>query len=286
MRRDPVLPGNAFKIAYEIGLHLNRKSCTAWPSQDTICVNTGLSESSVKRAIGLLRRRGYLAVTPGAGRGQSTRYRLLFGERPAETGSEVNPFSVPERGSDRAVKGFKTRREKGSLLNSDLLNHLGDANASPLGEREARARENPGSCARPVGAAQDEGRGRGREGERSTAKSKRAEDGFLELQKIWVRPWCDDDAGQAWLSFDDVVREVDPRVILSAARKWVEAADAPRFLSSLAKWLTTRGWERPPPGRGKARPDKAARPAAPRNGRKVSLVQSALRAIEINAGGW
>jgi hypothetical protein len=125
------LPSLRRKIAYEIGLHLNRKSRTAWPCQETIRANTGLSESSVKRAITVLRYRGHLAVTPGVGRGQSTRYRLLFVERPAETGSVANPFSVSEKGSVRAVKGFKTRREKGSALNPDLLTHLVDANASP-----------------------------------------------------------------------------------------------------------------------------------------------------------
>jgi hypothetical protein len=49
-------------------------------------------------------------------------------------------------------------------------------------------------------------------------------------------------------------------------------------LKSLSQWLADRGWERPPPGRDRPRPDKAAkaRQSAPRNGGKVDLARMAL----------
>jgi hypothetical protein len=42
-------------------------------------------------------------------------------------------------------------------------------------------------------------------------------------------------------------------VILNAARKWVEAADAPRYLQPLPEWLAGQGWTKPPPSRHRSR---------------------------------
>jgi hypothetical protein len=96
------------------------------------------------------------------------------------------------------------------------------------------------------------------------------------LQASWPRPWVDNDTGEAWLAYDAAVREVSPAAILAGAKAWVEDAERPRFLPSLAKWLITRSWEKPPPwGRVKARQDKAAHDA-PRYRGKPDLAQIAL----------
>jgi hypothetical protein len=69
---------------------------------------------------------------------------------------------------------------------------------------------------------------------------------FAELRGIWQRPWADDDAADQ-RAFEAACREVTPDEVIEAAKTWVAAADAPRFLPPLAKWLNARGWEKPPP---------------------------------------
>jgi hypothetical protein len=72
------------------------------------------------------------------------------------------------------------------------------------------------------------------------------EERFDELREIWRRPWADDDAADR-RAFEVACREVAPDDIIEAATAWVAAADAPRFLPPLCRWLAARGWEKPPP---------------------------------------
>ena len=54
------LPGAAFKVAICILNHANQRSEQAWPSQETIAVETALSERTVKRAIKQLVHTGWI----------------------------------------------------------------------------------------------------------------------------------------------------------------------------------------------------------------------------------
>jgi hypothetical protein len=76
---------------------------------------------------------------------------------------------------------------------------------------------------------------------------------FEKLSALWQRPWPDDpNAGQR--AFDAACKDTSPEVILEAGAKWVAAADAPRYLPALVKWLNARSWEKePPPKRNKTR---------------------------------
>ena len=77
------------------------------------------------------------------------------------------------------------------------------------------------------------------------------EEDWQKLSALWQRPWPDDPkAGQR--AFEAACQETTPEVILEAAAKWVAAAEAPRFLQPLAKWLDWGGWEKEPPKRRKA----------------------------------
>jgi hypothetical protein len=93
---------------------------------------------------------------------------------------------------------------------------------------------------------------------------------FDELRAIWARPWPDDVAVDQ-RAFEMACREVAPDDIIAAAGAWVAAADNPRFLPSLAKWLTGRGWEKPPPEKKTKRGGNGARP-----GRKPDLAEIGL----------
>jgi hypothetical protein len=98
------------------------------------------------------------------------------------------------------------------------------------------------------------------------------ENKFAELRAVWVRPWADDVEADRE-AFERACQEVAPEDIVEAAITWVAAADAPRFLPPLAKWLTNRGWERDPPQKARK---SAPRRSHARNGRKVDMAKLAF----------
>ena len=55
------------------------------------------------------------------------------------------------------------------------------------------------------------------------------------------------------------LHDVGPDAILAAAKAWVAAADEPRFIPGLPKWLANRGWEKPPPSKRVPRQQQTAR---------------------------
>jgi Helix-turn-helix domain len=291
--RDPELPANAFKVASVLADHLNRKSRMAWPDQATIADLAGLSESAVKRMIAALRRHGYLDLVSGGGAGHSSRYRFID-----EKGFISEPVSAAEKGSDRAAKRGSKSEKKG--FSSEPRPYEGGSNEPPdLREREcAQARATPRTGARPSDGpapvrkaepATDRPGGKVEGGARE--RTGRQPEGFTELRQLWRRPWPDDDDAEALAAFTAATRSgVRAGKILAAAKAWVTDADSPRFLPSLTKWLAGRSWERPPPGRDRPRPDKAAKAgqSAPRNGGKVDLARMALaqgRAIKEGRAG-
>jgi hypothetical protein len=97
------------------------------------------------------------------------------------------------------------------------------------------------------------------------------------LRAIWARPWADDDSADR-RAFELACQQVAPDDIIAAAQAWVAAADNPRFLPSLAKWLANRGWEKPPPKRGRARGNgKAPHPYAKPDMFKIVLEAGGYR---------
>src|SRR5262249_17733434 len=74
---------------------------------------------------------------------------------------------------------------------------------------------------------------------------------WLELRALWRRGWASDDTPKAQsiakAAFERACQEAGPGEILEAARTWIAAADAPRYLPALAQWLAAKGWEQPPP---------------------------------------
>ena len=141
--RDPRLPGNAFKLAYQLAIHLNRKTKLAWPSQNTICAATSLSEPTIKRMAKLLAEYGHIEIIVSRGRGHSNRYRLLI--NPAiplpVKGFSTEPFYDQEKGSNRARKGFSTE----PLPYEDLMS-LREGAGTPcarLTPRKERKEEKP-----------------------------------------------------------------------------------------------------------------------------------------------
>jgi hypothetical protein len=76
------------------------------------------------------------------------------------------------------------------------------------------------------------------------------------LQEIWNRGWPADSAPatqrRARAAFDEALASTAPAEIIEAAKAWVGAADAPRFLPRLDAWLDSGGWRLTPPKKPRA----------------------------------
>ena len=85
VKADSDLPPSAFKVAFEIGQYINRKSGEAWPSTDTIGKGIAMSKATVVEMVSRLKAGGHLDIDPGCqGRGHPNRYRLVLKDRPAD----------------------------------------------------------------------------------------------------------------------------------------------------------------------------------------------------------
>ena len=115
------------------------------------------------------------------------------------------------------------------------VDYIGDAKASPnIRGRESAART------RPIDGAG------GLEAAAPSKKEVRQQNDFDVLAAIWQRPWPDDER-ESRKAFVEACREADPEKIIEGARAWVAAADDPRYLKPLPKWLAARLWEKAPP---------------------------------------
>jgi hypothetical protein len=151
-----------------------------------------------------------------------------------------SPFFSP--GAPTEPPGRREREDALTRINSSPAGGSPPLDAGPPRRQEASpAAAPPARQESPI------------ERPRSVAREESGDEKFRELRTLWARPWADDVAADQ-RAFEMACREVAPDEIIAAAGAWVAAADDPRFLPSLAKWLTGRGWEKPPPTkRGRAR---------------------------------
>jgi len=82
------------------------------------------------------------------------------------------------------------------------------------------------------------------------------------LRALWARPWCDDQIMDR-RAFAAACQEVAPQVIVEAARAWVEATDAPRFLPSSPIGSALAMGARPPKRAGNSDTRSARAKAGP-----------------------
>jgi hypothetical protein len=86
------------------------------------------------------------------------------------------------------------------------------------------------------------------------------EEGFRQLRALWRRGWPRDETDKAVAiarsAFRSACALAEPAEIIEAAKTWIAAADAPRFLQPLPQWLAARGWETPPPQRARSSPPR------------------------------
>jgi hypothetical protein len=260
IKADRELLPSAFIIAFEIGQHFNRKrGGAAWPSYLTIANAVGLDEATVVRLVRRLHQRGHIKIEPGKrGRGHPNRYFMVV-QKPAraQVSQKIKPASEPLKPAPTQenlleplmgnAKAFPHKVERDRANAHAPLDVAGaiEGAAPSFEEEEASkethlhlvANENPGDR-KPTDA--------------SNVVHLGAEP-FAELAEIWARPWADDEAVDR-MAFAKALREgADPAEIVEAAKCWVAAADEPRFLQPLAKWLNARRWLKVPPTRRRRR---------------------------------
>ena len=249
----PTVPPHALKLAYLIAFkYMNRKTMTARPAQETLARDLNVSVRTVQRLLDILEPLG-LVIVPGDGRGLASTYC-------------IDPERVTRVSSFSAQKGDKKGRQKppkrvtpvSPQLKKNQEDSFGESSALPQKrEREtfACANDFPNGGDPPADAGPRQERpaqASPSEAESLTPRSSLSDgkERFSQLRAVWARPWADDDAADR-RAFAQACREVAPDDIIAAASAFVAAADAPRFLPPLAKWLAARGWEKPPPTKPK-----------------------------------
>jgi hypothetical protein len=230
IKNDRELPPSGALFALQLIVHFNEKKGGAcWASCDTIAKGIGMSEQTAVRLYHLFEQRGHLKVEWGKqGSGHSNRGWMIVKKPPPMEVSKVKKTSTGDK---------KTSTHGGE----PSYNHL-----KPSSNEEGIKRERVRASRSPP----HDGAGR----LEAAAPSKKKEVGapakqndFAELAAIWQRGWLDDDEQEARKAFTEACREADPEEIITGARAWVAAADAPRYLKPLPKWLAARGWEKAPP---------------------------------------
>ena len=123
---DHTLPATAFKLAYSIGQHINRKNGKAWPSQATLIKATGFCLRTVRDLTHGLEQAGHLNIEPHRGRHQTNIYRLAIKGQPAaglddeENGQRAAGFNDQKEATDDTKEATQDTK-RGSQL---PRNHL------------------------------------------------------------------------------------------------------------------------------------------------------------------
>jgi DNA-binding transcriptional MocR family regulator len=104
----------------------------AWPSVDRLCHKTGLSRSSVHRALAYAEESGEVMRTVGGGRSNTNLYRIILVDNPTERGekgshrdTDYPPKTVPER-HKRVPERHKNSPTVGPEPSITVKNRAGD----------------------------------------------------------------------------------------------------------------------------------------------------------------
>jgi Helix-turn-helix domain len=289
------------KVALELTEYFNEKDQggRAFPSYKTLGDAIGVSERTVIRAIDRMRAQGDLRVIPGKpGRGHPNQYWMLV--KPVEkTSTATQVFDQPGKPAYAGQKTCKAAQE------NHLKNHLPErgcyATPSPEGERVRASRDEmsppagsppltrlpaedglPIDTERPSARLEEELAPAARAEHELSAGGQKEDSGFRDLLALWRRGHACDDTPKAIAmarqAYERACKDAEPDEIIEGARAWIAAADAPRYLPALPRWLAARGWEKPPPTKASRAYGGAPRGNGARQyGRKPSLAAIGMR---------
>jgi hypothetical protein len=241
----------ALAVAVQLTEHFNEaEGGVARAGTQFMARQLGVSQPTVVRALHRLADRGRLRIEWGKqGRGNVNHCWMLVEERCASASFEP---------AGKIQKKMRQRQKKDAPAHMNHLKNQGGASkeAPPL-ERETRGYPLPAAALN----------GAGREDKPFTLSAlatQKEEEEFAALRAAWPRPFADDEAADR-RAFAEARAIASLDEIVTGACAWAAAADAPRFLQPLAKFLNGRCWQKPPPQR--------AHPQHRRNGNKIDLVQ-------------
>lgn len=112
------LTGPQKGVAHALGNYMNSRGGSACPSLQTLADDASVGRSSAAAALKVLEERGFVARSPGGGRGQTTEYEALIPET-----VRLQDGSGRETGSASDVGGARERVLTGSEPGSQLHPH-------------------------------------------------------------------------------------------------------------------------------------------------------------------
>jgi hypothetical protein len=231
IQRDPGVSNGAYRVASALSNYFNYRTGRAWPSLDSLAADSTLCRAGVFKAIEQLKARGYLKVLAGSqGKGNANRYQMAAGFVHSSEQRFVHP-------SKRFVHPSEVNLTKNSTmepLQGSIRRETEPSVRSKTGATDADA-------PRPVFFKNGENPSR-------VEKPKQPQD-YERLAQIWARPWPDDPVAGARAFTQACERGADPDAIIAGARAWATAADAPRYLPPLERWLDQGCWAKEPPKR-------------------------------------
>ena len=135
------------KVALQLTVHFNEdEGGLARVGAKFIADAIGMSERSVIRSVQRMADAGDLRVVWGTrGRGHPNHYWMV--DKPAEKTCTAMPVLAAQKpASDARLKPASVANKTGTATPENLLRTMGDAKASPQGERERVASLASGSC--------------------------------------------------------------------------------------------------------------------------------------------
>jgi hypothetical protein len=228
------LSSPATRVATALALHLNIKRSLLQVSIPTLAAGTGYHERHIRRLLADIERSGWISIKRSLGRVHS--FHLM----------EVEPRTSDVQGTPPDILEGYPGHLGNEPRTSDVLQNSVTA--------EQREREH-GTPARALA--------------RCPVPKNEKEMAWAALRDVWTRPWADDQQADR-TAFEKACKVAAPEDILAGAKEWAATVEA-RYLPSLAKWLTARSWEKPPP----------KRPKKQRGNGKVDVVKTMLKQV-----GW
>ncbi len=267
MNRDKELPSAAVRVALVIADHWNEESGEAHPSLQTIALESGLGEGTVRRMLPALVERGYLAVQVGSrGSGHPNRYWPLdksanggaiesanggaITEKPKAPFSRIKAPSEPKKAPTGALNTVEhtehTKKERGSAARSaDADRESATTSSATVDDETPNQRAPDGALIEPVeddiqrkpsatsiGAAAngaDAGRSR--------------DEAYAALWAAYPNHVSENDSREV---FDGLLDErVDPDMLIAAAEAYAKRCEGkpPEEIRLLCYWLRVRCWE-------------------------------------------
>jgi hypothetical protein len=290
------LPSLAPAVAIEFSHYFDlAEGGAAWPWQDAIAQALGVRREAVNRVINALVEHGDLTVTrQGRDRPNIYRFVLKDGDGISEPKSQKlrSRCAQPRTSSDpkMCADDVRERRLRCAQNRTDSSSKTPGASLEAPKERECRelaltCDPDPGDGAALTAAAPEEFEA----SEQEILPPSRIpvlnhEKAWHTLRALWNRGWAENDRADRAAFMLACHEGADPADIIEVAGMWVAAADAPRFLPALHKWLTDRGWAKTPP---KPRGSRAAGERGRRSYGKPDMFKVCMRKagyIETDAG--